>query len=149
MGCHALLQGIFPIQGSNPGLLHGRQTLYHLSHQGSSRLCLDNLNLRSNSLFIKYSLNCSIYMIFEKTKLAGEEELKLDYQNLASREDRSIYWFYFPFLDWLFNCPRTHWASPGGQSGRRRGQAPHTHFCCKEWAIKRSQQSHMLCVIEL
>ena len=25
----------FPTQGSNPGLLHCRQTLYHLSHQGS------------------------------------------------------------------------------------------------------------------
>ena len=31
-GCHFLLQGIFPIQGSNPGLLHCRQILYHLSH---------------------------------------------------------------------------------------------------------------------
>ena len=30
--CHFLLQGIFPAQGSNPGLLHCRQTLYHLSH---------------------------------------------------------------------------------------------------------------------
>ena len=35
MGCHFLLQGIFPAQGSNPGLLHCRQTLYGLSHQGS------------------------------------------------------------------------------------------------------------------
>ena len=35
VGCHALLQGIFPTQGSNPGLLHHRQILYHLSHQGS------------------------------------------------------------------------------------------------------------------
>ena len=34
VGCHALLQGIFPIQGSNPGLPHCRQILYHL-HQGS------------------------------------------------------------------------------------------------------------------
>ena len=33
-GCHALLQGIFPTQGPNPGLLHCRQILYHLSHQG-------------------------------------------------------------------------------------------------------------------
>ena len=29
-----LLQGIFLIQGSNLGLPHYRQTLYHLSHQG-------------------------------------------------------------------------------------------------------------------
>ena len=27
--CHSLLQGIFPTQGSNPGLLHRRQILYH------------------------------------------------------------------------------------------------------------------------
>ena len=35
VGCHSLLQGIFLTQGSNLGLLHWRQTLYHLSHQGS------------------------------------------------------------------------------------------------------------------
>ena len=31
------LQGIFPAQGSNPGLQHCRQILYHLSYQGSPR----------------------------------------------------------------------------------------------------------------
>ena len=35
VGCHFLLQGIFLTQGSNPGLPHCRQTLYHLWHQGS------------------------------------------------------------------------------------------------------------------
>ena len=35
VGCHFLLQRTFPTQGSNPGLLHCRQTLYCLSHQGS------------------------------------------------------------------------------------------------------------------
>ena len=34
-GCYALLQGIFPTQGLNPGLLHCRWILYCLSHQGS------------------------------------------------------------------------------------------------------------------
>ena len=33
--CHFLLQGIFPTQGSNPGFLYCRQSLYCLSHQGS------------------------------------------------------------------------------------------------------------------
>ena len=33
--CHFLLQGIFLTQGSNPGLLHCRWTLYQLSHEGS------------------------------------------------------------------------------------------------------------------
>ena len=28
MGCHALLQGILPTQGSNPGLLHSRQIFF-------------------------------------------------------------------------------------------------------------------------
>ena len=35
---HASLQGIFPTQGSNPGLLYCRQIIYHLSHQGSPRI---------------------------------------------------------------------------------------------------------------
>ena len=35
VGCHFLLQGIFPTQGSNLGLLHCRQILYYLSHKGS------------------------------------------------------------------------------------------------------------------
>ena len=34
-GCHALLQGIFPTQGWNSGLLPCRRVLYHLGHQGS------------------------------------------------------------------------------------------------------------------
>ena len=33
VGRHFLLQGIFPIQGSNPGLLHCRQILYWLSYK--------------------------------------------------------------------------------------------------------------------
>ena len=35
VGRHSLLQGIFPTQGSNLGLLHCGQIPYHLSHQGS------------------------------------------------------------------------------------------------------------------
>ena len=35
LGCHALLQGIFPTQESNPGLPHCGQILYCLNHQGN------------------------------------------------------------------------------------------------------------------
>ena len=35
VGSLSLLQGIFPTQGSNPGLLHCRRILYQLSHKGS------------------------------------------------------------------------------------------------------------------
>ena len=38
VGSLSLLQGIFPTQGSNPGLPHCRWTLYQLSHQGSPRI---------------------------------------------------------------------------------------------------------------
>ena len=38
VGTLSLLQGIFPIQGLNPGLLHCRQVLYQLSHKGSPRI---------------------------------------------------------------------------------------------------------------
>ena len=45
VGCHFLLQGIFLNQVLNLGLLHFRQILYHLSHQGSLvlRCCLLNV----------------------------------------------------------------------------------------------------------
>ena len=38
VSCHALLQGIFPTQESNPGLLHYRWILYCLSYQESPRI---------------------------------------------------------------------------------------------------------------
>ena len=49
VGCHALLQGIFPTQGSNLRLLHCRRILYPLSHLGSPDQCFkdSNKNFRS------------------------------------------------------------------------------------------------------
>ena len=38
VGSHSLLQGLFLTQGSNLGLLHCRQILYHVSHWGSPRI---------------------------------------------------------------------------------------------------------------
>ena len=46
VGCYSLLQGIFPTQGSNPGLLcllHCRQILYHLSHQEAHTMLLTGM----------------------------------------------------------------------------------------------------------
>ena len=37
VGCHSFLQGIFPTQGLNLGLLHCRQILYCLKHQRSPK----------------------------------------------------------------------------------------------------------------
>ena len=44
VGCLSLLQGIFPTQGSNPGLLHCKWILYQLSHKGSS-LCIRSISI--------------------------------------------------------------------------------------------------------
>ena len=44
VGCHSLLQEIFPIQGLNPGLPHCRQMLYRLSHQGSPTIVWHQVN---------------------------------------------------------------------------------------------------------
>ena len=58
VGCHSFLQGIFPTQGLNPGLLHCRQILYHQSHEERNPLmilCVENTkdfskNMRTNTL---------------------------------------------------------------------------------------------------
>ena len=50
VGCRSLLRGIFPTQGSNPGLPHCRQILYCLSHHGSP-MVLVNL---SAIIFLKH-----------------------------------------------------------------------------------------------
>ena len=41
VGSLSLLQGIFPTQGLNPGLLHCRQILYQLSRKGSPSTCVN------------------------------------------------------------------------------------------------------------
>ena len=38
VGSLSLIQGIFPTQGSNPGLPHSWRILYQLSHKGSPRV---------------------------------------------------------------------------------------------------------------
>ena len=50
----SLLQGIFPTQGSNWGLLYCRQTLYQLNHQGSPNLFPRQFQIK---LDIRISIN--------------------------------------------------------------------------------------------
>ena len=49
MGCHALLQEIFPSQGLNPGLPHCRWILYHLRHL-NEHICIQRSLNRSRYL---------------------------------------------------------------------------------------------------
>ena len=57
MGCHAFLQGIFPTQGSNPGLPHCRSILYHLSHWGRSKSTLRQSNSSSSG-------SCFLHLLY-------------------------------------------------------------------------------------
>ena len=60
--CHSLLQGIFPTQRSNSGLLHCRQILYHLSYR-------ENLWIYfKSSFFYVYNEHCR-YLSFILWKL--------------------------------------------------------------------------------
>ena len=76
--CRFLLQGIFLTQKSNPGLSHCRQTLYHLSHQGSPREDSSPLNWKSASftpvpLYKPYQFTFSYqskYLKFELSKFS-------------------------------------------------------------------------------
>ena len=86
VGCHFLLQGIFPIQGLNPGLPHCRQTLYRLSHQGSPMIVkrvggelylfttaqfkfdLLRLNFSLHLFFLKKRQNNLSYKVSKKNK---------------------------------------------------------------------------------
>ena len=65
VGCHSFFQGIFPTQGLSPGLLHCRQILYHLSHQGSSSL---SSRRRSNSMEERIFLSSWKFPIYSMSK---------------------------------------------------------------------------------
>ena len=74
VGCHFLLQGIFPIQGSNLALLLGRWILYYLSHQGistteggSSKFC------RGQIAFAVISIRCSCIHIISVLNIESKQ----------------------------------------------------------------------------
>ena len=54
VGCHALFQGIFPTQGSNPCLLHWQADSLPLSHLGSC-MCITSIFVSHNR---SYSGGC-------------------------------------------------------------------------------------------
>ena len=79
VGSLFLLQGIFPTQGLNPGLLHCRRILYQLSHQGRpifiafcsnfmeinySPTALRILNVALKLLFLECLLLLNCFLIF-------------------------------------------------------------------------------------
>ena len=90
VGCHFLLQGIFPTQGSNPGLPHCRQTLYHLSHQEAikrSKFChlqqcglthsvclMKEVRQRKTNTVCILSHMCGIWKQYKQKKIAKQKQ---------------------------------------------------------------------------
>ena len=63
VGSLSLIQGIFPTQGSNPGLLHYRRILYQLSHQESWPWLITNWmkhlsKILTRCLWLAFDLSC-------------------------------------------------------------------------------------------
>ena len=78
MCCHSLLQGIFPTQGVNRGLLHCRWILYRPSHEGSPSL-LSPVELGDPPGWEEWfeSLFCSLGCHSSKWAQGGSEGLQL------------------------------------------------------------------------
>ena len=59
VGCHFLLQGIFPTQGSNLGLLHCSQILYWLSYKGNTKITylVHKIHLHYTSQYLIFTWN--------------------------------------------------------------------------------------------
>ena len=75
VGCYFLLQGIFLTQGSNPGLPHCRQTLYHLSHlEGPMDMSLSKLREMVKSSMLQVMRSQRI-----QRDLATEQQQKVFY----------------------------------------------------------------------
>ena len=99
VGCHFLLQEVFPTQGLNPGLPHCRRTLYHLSHQGSPSLyCI--LSIRHFELPLPQAHICLNHFSFSQSffcSLPASSALfiTLNYYLLVVKS------FFFGHVSWL------------------------------------------------
>ena len=85
VGCHTLLQGIFPIQRSNPGLLPCRQILYHLSHPGSTQTTVGIF--KRTFIEILHSLS---YLILKTVLQITDYYANLHTQKLRLRETKKF-----------------------------------------------------------
>ena len=80
-GCHFLLQGIFPNQGSNAGLLHCGQILSHQEMPGPILRALAKLYI---TLTIPHKTGSNIPLCFSvKLKFREMNKLVCNYSDLA------------------------------------------------------------------
>ena len=117
VSCHFLLQGIFPTQGSNPGLLHCRRILYYLSHKGSRQSILAyDINLH---IYVLLHSNCTCeykaVLQFSFSESRKKEKKKHNPQP-HSNVDRILVCFRSKSKIWRVN----HLVLPFTEHGRRK-----------------------------
>ena len=89
MGCHALLQGIFPIQESNWGLLYCGQILYQLSQQGIGIVLIALTFCGRISTRVIKLVSYTIWL-FVLSQLGLPREWALSFGGEAQRKGRAI-----------------------------------------------------------
>ena len=67
VGCHFLLQGMFPIQELYPGLLHCRQILYRLSYREDNEVLICYLHMHYRCMVLPKLIK-PLYLIGFKVK---------------------------------------------------------------------------------
>ena len=92
VGSQSLLQGIFPTQGSNPGLPHCRQILYQLSNQGSSALLVADKSQNIYKFCIQVILgkilcgNNGYYSGIKRNKIVPFAKTRIDLETIIQSE---------------------------------------------------------------
>ena len=110
VGCHTLLQGIFPTQGSNPGLPPCRCILYCLNYQESPRLKCIFINQNRNH-YNKFVHFCRAY----------KSVLQLLMNSWKAFSASCWLWKCFP-CKMLLICLKK-WQSVGERSGKHGGRS--------------------------
>ena len=88
VGCHALLQGIFPTQGSNPDLPQCRQILYHLSHHNKYKKCCLYLYQAKD---LTYQKGTTMHKTFTTCKGTGKNMKENFIGLMKSRQNPELY----------------------------------------------------------
>ena len=124
VGFHALLQGIFPTQGSNPGLLYCRRILYQLSYQSRPMLlteayfCLNVLLVES--VFISLCVMRQRLMTVRMWQNRKPSTLSFDSFTQISLPTQ-------PRLSQLL-CQFHKWIRPVSSGESKIPPTPHCHF---------------------
>ena len=115
VGSLCLLQRIFPIQGSNLGLLRFKQIFYHLNHQWrANHYNTLSMIISRNEKNLVYKIIWSWYkhILFKKVKL-----FKVAIKRLMNKKLFSIFEVLKKYLNCLRNYKWTFRGFPGGSNG--------------------------------